>query len=447
MTHAGTMQAHRTRSVSYNRQDTAARAMSYQALNVEIAHTLATNVDVHRAIECVLELMGTSLGWQFGIFWQPDPEERVLTCAATWSDPSLDLTEFEAHTRGRVFALGEGMLGKAWESSQPRWIADIGAEPGFLRPEVTGRAGLRAAVLVPIPTGPQRHRHAVIEFLSSEVAPVDDGLVTMLETMSAYVDQYIQLRVAERELRRFVSSTAIDAEDAGALAAARASVGRSDDSHVELLAMASHELRTPLTSIAGFTSTMIELGDELDGDQKRRFLEIINGQTVRLQRLVDDLHLYARVDSGHLPVDVTVIDVGAAIGQAIRELDVEDIAVTCPPDLLACADRDHLQQMLANYLSNALKYGEAPISVEAGRTDGSIVIVVTDRGQGVADDFVPRLFERFERGAVGPDIAGTGLGLSIVRGLARAQDGDAWYEPNEPRGSRFCLRLRSSVGD
>ncbi|MGH2678216.1 MAG: sensor histidine kinase, partial [Actinomycetota bacterium] len=101
-------------------------------------------------------------------------------------------------------------------------------------------------------------------------------------------------------------------------------------------------------------------------------------------------------------------------------------------------DPDHLEQILMNYVSNAMRYGRPPVRIDAGRRDRFVEIVVADSGSGVPPAFVPRLFEEFAQ--AGRSGTGTGLGLSIVLGLARAQGGDAWYEAGEP-GARFCVRL------
>lgn len=117
------------------------------------------------------------------------------------------------------------------------------------------------------------------------------------------------------------------------------------------------------------------------------------------------------------------------------------------------SDPPHLQQIVVNLVTNAVKYGRAPITVAAGYEGPSIngedfaVLRVSDSGDGVPAAFVPQMFERFTQSDLRTrrSGAGTGLGLSIVKGLAEAQDGEVWYEPNEPRGARFCVRLPAAA--
>jgi len=211
------------------------------------------------------------------------------------------------------------------------------------------------------------------------------------------------------------------------------------------VAMASHELRTPLASITGFASTLRHRWNDIAEEDRRSFLAIIDDQGQRLARLVDDLLVLSRIESGSLDARPEPVVLDRAITLVLLELDAHAPSVVndVPPDLHVVADRDHLEQMLLNYVSNALKYGAAPISVESRLVDSFVEVIVRDCGEGVPDDVEPILFEEFARaqGHMEARIGGTGLGLSIVRGLARAQGGEAWYEPNEPRGAAFCLRL------
>lgn len=229
---------------------------------------------------------------------------------------------------------------------------------------------------------------------------------------------------------------------AAALAEANARLAAADKLKDQFLAMASHEMRTPLAAIAGFTSTMQELWDQLEDAQKREFVEIIGSQTGRLQRLVDDLLTLARIESGALGARPAPLPVAIALKQAIREMGIEQLAVDCPDELTAFADPDQVQQIVVNLVGNAVKYGAEPIRVVARHVDDRVVIRVCDRGPGVPAEFEQHLFKRFARASsVRAEVEGTGLGLSIVHGLARAQGGDVRYEANEPRGACFVVEL------
>lgn len=208
------------------------------------------------------------------------------------------------------------------------------------------------------------------------------------------------------------------------------------------VAMVSHELRTPLTSIGGFSTTMLETWDSLTDEEKRHYLGIICAQSERLARLVAGLITVARMDAGALETHADKVNVREVIDAVDREVGNGRLDVDCPPDVHVLADRDHVAQILVNYVANALRYGADPIRIGVVEQDEWIHVRVSDAGEGVPDAFVPHLFERFSMNH-GRELGGTGLGLSIVRTLAEAQGGRAWYEPNQPRGSRFALSLKA----
>ena len=420
------------------------RAVRYRQINVSVAAILAGHVEVEEATLQILQAIGEGIGWEYGVLWQPDAERRFLSCAGTWASDSVDLTEFDADTQRRTFHVNEGVLGVAWDVGRPYWVRDIQLEPGFLRPELAARAGLYSAVYVPIPTGPKKERHGLIEFMHTRPSEPDEDMTEMLHTVSTFVDQYLRLRAAEHQLQGLVEAGS-DQRFMTELAQARVALAQTETAKDDLLATATHELRTPLTAIAGFTSTMLSMGERLTGEQKREFLEIIDGQAHRLQKLIDDLLTFSQVQNGHFIAETEEVNVRSAARETVRALGYDQIEVQCPNDLIAVADPNCVQQILFNYVGNAMKYGAEPVSIEAGRADGSIVIAVCDNGTGISETFLPKLFERFERDAPHRHLQGTGLGLSIVRGLARAQGGDAWYEPNPGGGSRFCMRLPHST--
>jgi signal transduction histidine kinase len=119
------------------------------------------------------------------------------------------------------------------------------------------------------------------------------------------------------------------------------------------------------------------------------------------------------------------------------------VTVVGPDHADVAADPDHVEQIVLNYVGNALKYGAPPVTVEIVAGSRAFVVRVRDSGPGIEAQFVPQLFEKFAQASTGAtrQASGTGLGLSIVRGLARANGGDAWFEPNEPSGSIFAVRL------
>jgi signal transduction histidine kinase len=215
------------------------------------------------------------------------------------------------------------------------------------------------------------------------------------------------------------------------------------------LAITSHELRNPIATAITFASTLRTRWGSIPDEQKLWFVEVIDRQARRLARLVDDLMTLTRLQEGVLQTEPTAIEVADAIHDALEQFAEEraPIEVTCPPGLLVLADWDHLQQIIANYIGNALKYGEVPISLEATAAGPMVEIRVRDSGEGVPAEFLPHLFDRFARADTTATrrAQGTGLGLSIVRSLAEAQGGEAWYEPNIPTGACFGVRLPKSV--
>jgi signal transduction histidine kinase len=218
----------------------------------------------------------------------------------------------------------------------------------------------------------------------------------------------------------------------------------------EFLAMVVHEIRTPITIISGYANLLRDAPDTFSPVEQTESLSMILAQTERLRRLTDTLLTHEGLEAGAVtahPAEVCVLEaVDAALAAAGPA--AADFKVSCDGGLTARVDPAHLQQALVNYATNALKYGAPPYTVTAVRETGgdpaapAVVIRVGDDGDGVPADFVPRLFGRFARSdRARAGIPGTGLGLSIVAGLARANGGDAWYEPGEPRGACFCLRI------
>jgi signal transduction histidine kinase len=214
----------------------------------------------------------------------------------------------------------------------------------------------------------------------------------------------------------------------------------------EFVAVAAHDLRGPLTSLMGLSTTLSRRWADLNPDARAEMFATIERQGQRLRLLTDDLLTISKIDAGALETIVEVV----ALRDVIREVTADfgersgDIQVLAG-DLRAAVDPVHLQRILTNYLGNAFRYGSPPIEVHARDAGSWVEILIRDCGAGVPEELVPRLFGKFVRGEQSHLIGGTGLGLSIVRGLAKANGGDTWYEPNHPHGSCFGVRLRKRV--
>ena len=216
----------------------------------------------------------------------------------------------------------------------------------------------------------------------------------------------------------------------------------------EFLAMVVHEIRTPITVISGYATLLRDAPDTFTPAEQLESLSAILGQTERLRRLTDTLLTHENLEAGAVhaePEEVCVVEVIDSALAAAGPAAI-DFKVRCDPGLTARVDPAHLQQALVNYATNALTYGDRPYSVTADLEGdpAGVVIRVIDQGEGVPHDFVPRLFDRIalsQAARTGKALHGTGLGLSIVAGLLQANGGDAWYEPGDPRGARFCIRV------
>lgn len=225
--------------------------------------------------------------------------------------------------------------------------------------------------------------------------------------------------------------------------------------HKDFVANVSHELRTPLTSITGYAETLLEAEEEARpaGSPHGDFLRTIHKNAVRMNRLVEDLLVLARVESGRHPVSPVAVPVGVLLKESIDAVagSVRDAGAQLrlgdAVDAEVMADIDAVVRVLSNLIENASKYGLASgdkrIVLSTSRSGEEVLFTVRDFGAGIASEHITRLFERFYRVDKGRsrESGGTGLGLAIARRLIEAQDGRIWVESGLGQGSLFCFTL------
>jgi two-component system sensor histidine kinase KdpD len=218
-----------------------------------------------------------------------------------------------------------------------------------------------------------------------------------------------------------------------------------------LLSSLSHDLRTPLSSIMGAVTSLRQLGEKMPADSRRDLLATIEEETGRLSRFVSNLLDMTRLEAGALSVKRDFVDVGDTIRNAVAHARANfpnrKIEVSLQPDLpLVRGDATLLEQVVFNLLDNADKYVPAgsPTEISVFAEGRKVVISVTDKGPGIPQPELERVFDKFHRVAPGDGRpAGTGLGLSICRGLTAAMDGTIKAESPIAggKGTRIIIEL------
>jgi len=236
-------------------------------------------------------------------------------------------------------------------------------------------------------------------------------------------------------------------------------IKRTEQMRADFVANASHELRTPLAAVSGFIDTL--KGHARDDAQARdRFLDIMSVEAGRMRRLIEDLLSLTRIElnehvrpSGVVQIDRIVRETFAALSPLAR---TDNITLElCAPDGVpaVAGERDELIQLFQNLIHNAIKYGRdgghvwvtlKPAPGAGGRGSASMLCVqVKDDGEGIPQDAVPRLTERFYRVDVkrSREKGGTGLGLAIVKHIVNRHQGRLTIESKAGEGSTFTIFL------
>ena len=238
-------------------------------------------------------------------------------------------------------------------------------------------------------------------------------------------------------------------------------IRRAERLRGDFVANASHELRTPLASLVGFIETLRGPARK-DQEAQERFLSIMDEQAQRMSRLIEDLLSLSRIElDEHTPpkdrVDLVhvlrstagALEIQARKKQMRIQLDLQD-----PLEVLG--NEDELNQLFQNLIDNAVKYGrpktEVRVTARRGKTPGptgggrpvdGVQVMVSDEGEGIAREDLPRLTERFYRvdKARSRALGGTGLGLAIVKHIVNRHRGRLTIESEPGRGSTFSIHL------
>ena len=215
-----------------------------------------------------------------------------------------------------------------------------------------------------------------------------------------------------------------------------------------LLNSISHDLRTPLVSITGALGALRDKGSPLEQEAREDLLDAAWEDAGRLNRFVGNLLDMTRLESGALKLKLVACDVQDLMGCALAALEPQlgrrKIEVRVPAGLpLIRMDMVLMTQVVVNLIDNALKYTprQGGIELDAGLADGTLTLSISDRGPGIPEADLKRVFDKFYRVPVPEGAGGTGLGLSICKGIVEAHGGSIRAENREGGGLRMVVAL------
>ena len=280
------------------------------------------------------------------------------------------------------------------------------------------------------------------EDLESKIAERTKELATANVALSAEIEERSKIEKERVQLLKREQAARFEAERANRL-------------KDEFLATLSHELRTPLNAIMGWAHVLTQTSH--DRDTVQRAANVIRQNATSQAQLIDDILDVSRIVGGRLVIESGLVSVKRVIEDAVDSLmpaaAAKSIQVSreLGDELNVLGDRDRLQQVVWNLVSNAFKFTPkgGSVTVRLAEVDGDVQIEVVDTGIGIASDFLPFVFDRFRQAdsSMSRRHNGLGLGMAIVRHLVELHGGTVTVEsPGENKGTTFRLRLPKHTG-
>jgi signal transduction histidine kinase len=318
---------------------------------------------------------------------------------------------------------------------------------------VTGTvAATGRPLVVPDVTKHENYIMADPEMRSEMAAPmrIGDELIGVLDVESRTLEAFDEPALGV--LIRLADQVALVAHSNRLLSQQRETMRRLqelDQMKSDFIAITSHELRTPITAIRGFVKTLQRNQDRLTTDQLTNFMQIIDRQSGRLARLVEDLLFVSRIEAGAVRFEAAQVELASFLAETAESLGPEErsrvrIEVQ-PTGATVTTDPHRLDQILRNLVENALKFSppETQVRIEAIVRDDWFQLAVADQGMGIPREDLPRIFDRFHQ--VGQvmtrEIEGAGLGLYITKRLVEAMGGTITVASVLGQGSTFRIWL------
>ena len=405
-----------------------ARAERDRDLLARAGEVLAGALDLPETLEQVARLPVPELADWCAVYYSEDGR-HLRVAALAHEDPEQVEEGFETDRRFPLSPDAPTGPSRVFRTGEPQLLTDVPAarlEAVARSPEHLRRLlalGLRSIIHVP---------------LVGRMGTL--GVVTLGTTGSRPRFHPKDMPVAQELVRR----AALTLENARLYRESQEAIRLRD----EFLAVAAHELRTPLTTLGLQLSTLVQRARrEASADMVERLDKGVR-QVRRLGTLVEMLLDVSRLSTGELPLSLEGVDLGELVGELLERFEAESQAMGCAlrlevaRGLVGQWDRMRVEQVVSGLLSNALKFGaRQPVEVRVVREGAVARVVVEDRGIGIPEDQLERIFERFGRAVSSRSYGGLGLGLYLARRAAEAHGGRVWAEQRPGGGARFTLEL------
>ena len=391
---------------------------------VLLAQALYARVD--EGLEAVLQITGTSLANDLGE--GQDAEDAARSTAAELSSRQQMLAIYDAG--GRLLA--EGGRDDDLEIALPA-MERLSAEPMLVTVTEAEDEDDRHRLAIGRATAAAGIEYIVVA--GSSLESIDEELESLIEIL-AYVVPIALLLTA-----------------AGGWFLARESLETSLRRQRQFMADASHELRTPVAISRTAASVALQQSGR-EEQEYREALGIIEQQTARLSRIVDDMFTLARADAGNYPVRMAPMYLDEVVAESGRAAQVLASArritvdVSAPDSAAFTGDEELIRRLVSNLLDNAIRHGPegSVVRVTLDATPVGYAIAVSDSGPGIPPGIRGHIFERFYRGDAGRARAvradgGAGLGLALARWIARTHAGDVRLAASSDAGTTFVAEL------
>jgi signal transduction histidine kinase len=326
----------------------------------------------------------------------------------------------------RPIPLGSGVTGAVAAAGRAMAVPDVRRFPGYIEAD----PGIRSEMAAPLRIGEEII--GVVDVESRHPDAFDDaalGVLVRLADQIALVAHSNRLLSQQRETMQRLREL--------------------DQMKSDFVSITSHELRTPLTAIRGFVKTLIRNRPVLSDDQITEFMGIIDRHSERLSRLVEDLLLVARIESGGMRLQIEEVDISTFLREMADSFTPDERSrirlEAAEKGTPVRMDPYRIDQVLRNLVANALKFSppESPVTLSASAANGWLRFSVTDRGIGIPESELGRIFERFHQTepALTREARGAGLGLYITKRLVEAMGGTIEASSRPGQGSTFTVAL------